>query len=503
MKRLRGLVRLLLLLPLLLPATSLALGSPSGVVISEIQTTGADNVTDQEFVELYNPTDVAIDISSWKFQYLSAAGSSWQTKATLNGWLYPNGRILLASTGFLAETTDISFNPGMKLEAGHVRIVSPDPEDTSSLVIEDLVGWGTALYPETEAATFATAGSSLVRRQDLAGKYQDTNNNELDFETALPPTPESNNVAPNNEELPSDDETPELDPEVIDDQSEESPEEAPVDEEADPELPVEESEQPETEVSEQQESVVNVNLEPIQITELLPNPAAPSVDSDDEYIELYNPNDQVFDLLDYKLQSGSAFSYSYTFDNTQIPPHQYLVLYVSETGLILSNTKGQARLISSNGTVTFQTDPYEAAADGEAWSLIDGVWQWSATPTPGIANVVSPVAAAVTATSAQDAAKKKSTKKKAATTKKATKPKAAKAKKETKKKTAAVAGATDNGDDGSEGNDSPAPIHSMVIAGTGVIAVGYAIYEYKDDILRRFGRFRRNHGFGGNVGPAT
>lgn len=470
MKRLRGLVRLLILLPLLIPAQSLALAAPSGVVITEIQTTGSDNATSEEFVEIYNPTNQTIDISTWKLQYLSAAGSTWQTKATLNGWLYPQGRILLASTDYLTEVADISFNSGFKLEAGHVRLVSPDPDNNSQFVVEDLIGWGTALYPETLAAVYAPAGNSLQRKQ-VEGAYQDTNNNFDDFEVVGIPSPESDNQAPEGQE------------EITDD--------TPIEEE----VVVEES--PPEELSEEVDNLAqDSDLGSIQITELLPNPASPASDSTDEYVELYNPNSEAIDLSGYKLQTGSAFSYSYTLDDVEIEPNGYIVLYVEETGLILSNTTGQARLISPNGTVIFQTQAYEDADDGEVWALIDGVWQWSTVLSPGANNIPSPVLASTTTT---DSAKKTKTKK-------APKPKKSKAKKSTKstkkKKTSGVAGANDEDETGSP-TESSTPIHSMVIAGTGVLAVGYALYEYKDDFLRRFRKFGRNHRIGQNIGPAA
>ena len=52
------------------------------VVISEFATRGANSATD-EFVELYNPTDAPIDLSSWKLEYKSATGTTWSPRANI------------------------------------------------------------------------------------------------------------------------------------------------------------------------------------------------------------------------------------------------------------------------------------------------------------------------------------------------------------------------------------------------------------------------------------
>ena len=48
----------------------------------------------------------------------------------------------------------------------------------------------------------------------------------------------------------------------------------------------------------------DIGLSAPQISELLPNPAGTGNDATDEFIELYNPNDQPFDLSGFVLQTG-------------------------------------------------------------------------------------------------------------------------------------------------------------------------------------------------------
>lgn len=491
-----------LLLPLLLTATSQAFAQTpaSRVMIVEIQTTGVLGTTSEEFVELYNSSDQTIDISSWKMQYLSAGGTTWQTKATLNGWFYPHRRILIASNGYLIDQADMTYNAGFKLESGHVRIVSPDPISDTQLIVEDLVGWGSALYPEGQPADYAPAGNSLQRKTSEDGQYIDSNNNKNDFQVASTPTPESLNTAP---------ELPEENPPEPEQTPDPTPTETQIPD------PVVGSPNPSTLPDQTDKEVIpsdntDPSVEPIEITELLPNPAAPASDSTDEYIELYNPNSESVDLNGYKLQTGNAYSYNYIFSDQTIEPHGYAALYVRDTGLILANSSGKARLISANGSVTFETDAYENAKEGEAWVYVGSTWQWTDSPTPGSPNVVtSPVDSNVPTSSAPKTSVKKSmakptkvTKPKTATQKKSsvksktTKPKTSKSK-------TAVAGAKSDTPGGNDLTGSSRPLHKIVIAIVGLLALGYAVYEYKDDIANKIYEFRRNRKLGKSAGPAT
>ncbi len=474
MRRLRGLLCFVILLPLLIPVYGLSLSSDSGIKIVEIQTSGPDDATDQEFVEIFNTSDTKIDISEWKLQYRSASGSSWQTKTTLNGYIYPNGRILLSSKDYLTEFADISFNSGFKMEAGHVRIVKPDPYDDQKDIVEDLVGWGTALYPDGASADYAQAGMSMIRKTDDTGKYVDSDNNKDDFELSSAPSPESDNINTGIND--------EVDEEIVEEVA-----------------PIEDS-QEEAEEFIEQESLLIERYPLVQITELLPNPAPPASDSTDEYIEIYNPNDSSVDLIDYKLQTGNSFSYSYTFDDTEIDPNSYMVFYITQTKLTLANTSGQARILDPNGEVIFVTDQYQDAKDGEVWVYANGVWQWSITPTPGLQNILALQSVLGTSTTAT-ASKKKTTKKKAAKPKTAKKKAAKSTKAKKDKKDSQSAGATGaNDDDGSSGGFSP---QSWMIAGVGTIAVGYLLYEYKDDIRNKLLQFKRNRTIRRKAGATT
>jgi hypothetical protein len=443
---------------LLLPGVGM--GEPAvsdQVLISEILV-GSSSSASEEFIEIYNNSSASIDISDFKLEYFSASTTTFTTPSrsiVLNGSLAPGQYYLVASTGYLSELANNFYSSGLAKIGGHIRLV-----DTDSTV-HDLVGWGTAATPETTAAPAPDSGMSLQRKIDLAGAYIDTNNNSNDFDVNSVPSPQAylETVTPEPEPAPTEE------PAVIEPSEEEAPTTTTLDTEA--------------------AATESPTTLPLQITELLPNPASPQTDDQDEFIELFNPNNESIDLEGYKLQAGNSFSYSFTFDTQSIAPGSYLAIYVRDSDVLLANGGSKARLVSSAGEVVSETEAYEDADDGEAWALIGGIWQWTITPTPNQANVLS--FPELTQTSKTTAAKKSSTKK-TATTKSATtkKPKAAKT---TVPKTPKQAAENASGEE--ESPTEIAPVHSGLLAGVGTVALGYGAYEYRKDMSNFLYRLRR------------
>lgn len=416
-----------------------------GLLLAEVQTGSATSAS-EEFIELYNNGPDTLDLSKYFVQYFSASSVNFDTPSrniALSGTLYPQGRYLLASTGYLTTTANISFSATLAKTGGHLRLVSNESGQT---IIHDLLGWGTASMPETNAAHVPNGGESLQRKVKQDDTYQDTDNNNQDFVINTAPTPESANP------IPTITQDPAAEPPI-----------------SDPEPPVDEP--------------VAIPSLPIQITELLPNPAYPQTDASDEYIELFNPNVEPIDLTGYRIEAGDTYSYNQTLDGSEIPARGYIVLYSRNTSITLSNTSGKVRLIDPNGEVVFETAAYDSADDGMAWTYINGTWQWTTTPTPGAPNIVTsvPITNVIPKVSApkKTATPKKSNAKVASA--KTVKPKAntTKSKKITDKSN-------------QDGNQQPAKsyLHPAILAGVGLLAVGYGAYEYRESFANQLHKLR-------------
>lgn len=124
-----------------------------------------------------------------------------------------------------------------------------------------------------------------------------------------------------------------------------------------------------------------------QLSEIVPNPAAPKTDANDEYIELYNPNDKPFDLSGFKLRAGTS-TYTFTDGSPSLQPNEFRAYYSSQTSLGLSNNSGDVKFLSPNDELLAQSDTYTDAKDDYGWILADGLWQWTNTVTPNARNIV-------------------------------------------------------------------------------------------------------------------
>ncbi len=309
---------------------SIALAESTNVLINEVQTGGLGSGTaTEEFIELYNSGGTTIDLTNWRLEYSSYTDITKNEIAVIDGQLPPNGHLLLVSNSYMVPegtTPDLLFgyNGGMSGTGGHIKLI----DDVNNE--RDRLGWGTAQFAETASATAPAGGFSSARINS-----QDSDNNYNDFAVSTSPSPKGGDLE----------------------------ESGPTNQPTEP-----------------------VIYPTIEITELLPDPASPKLDDEDEFIEIYNPNDETVLLIGYVLQTGSSYQYSYTLPAFVISANEYLALYSSETNLVLSNSGGQARILDPNGEILNSSDEYLEASEDNSWALIDEVWRTTNQLTPGAAN---------------------------------------------------------------------------------------------------------------------
>ena len=174
---------------------NVAVASDSGIVISQVY--GGNGVTfNRDYVELFNGSQVAVNISGWSIQYASATGTGAFSNGVtaLNGTLQPGQYYLvgLASTtaGAALPTTDANGSTNMSGTAGKVALVNNSTglacngsatlpcNAAQTAQIVDLIGFGSANYFESAAAPAITSSTAALR---AANGCTDTNNNSSDF----------------------------------------------------------------------------------------------------------------------------------------------------------------------------------------------------------------------------------------------------------------------------------------------------------------------------------
>lgn len=418
------------------------------IVISEIQTGSASDAS-QEFVELYNPTSADLSVDTWTMEYASSAGTAWTKKATLSGTIPAYGFFLLATAGYASG--DTVMTSGLAGTSGHVRI-----KNTNGTVI-DVVGWGSAAHPETLAASAPVAGGSIERipgrLNSLAGNGEDSDSNAADYILREVSEPQRSSSAVEDPSL--------------------APAEVPI-EVIEPE-PVEET------------PVVNPTYLPVYISEALPDPASPLTDAKDEYIEVFNPNDQPVNLKGYTIRTGSNFRSYFTIGDVAVAAGGYSSFYSVDTKLGLTNSGGAVQILDPLGNVLDVTDSYSTAKSGQAWADINGVWMWTLNPTPGAANVLAEPAAK--ATTAASSSTKKATAKKGATKKAAVK----KTSKATTKKTSSKMPKTSFAA-ATEAITDPSPLARWLLIAAGCFTIVYAIYGFRHDLYNYYIKTRTNLG---------
>lgn len=338
----------------------------SGLIISEIKvnydTTSPLDI--DEFIELYNPTTKQVDTSTYALLYFN------NLDARIN---VPTKRILLLDVGMVSpgqhlvlaeDTENISAAPdslvvdlatsGLKNDGGRVQLV-----DTETNTVIDSVAWSN----DSKVASNFTAetGQPVIEycsdcgddKVQSFGRTMEAQQRYTLFNAGWilsQPTPGAYSVQlppANEEEIPPlDDSGP---------------------------LP---GSQPTTPGS--------LTCEGIVISELLPNPSG--LDAANEFIELYNPTNDVISLAGCTLQTSNN-SRQFALGTTIMQPGAYAVFKSSVTGLLLPNgSGGNAWLLTETDEVATAAYP-GGMADDVSWSYIDGTWQASYAPTPGAPNI--------------------------------------------------------------------------------------------------------------------
>jgi uncharacterized protein len=180
----------------------------NGLVISQVYGGGNNTLASHrnDFVELYNPSDVAVPLTGLSIQYASATGTgnfgnNVGQLTELSGTIQPHGYFLVQEIGGEAEgaplpTPDLTDSTPINLAAGAGKVAlvtgtsslgcnggSQPCDDAARARIIDLVGYGSANFFEGAAAAPGPPNNSTSVQRGNGG-CSDTNQNGADLAVA-------------------------------------------------------------------------------------------------------------------------------------------------------------------------------------------------------------------------------------------------------------------------------------------------------------------------------
>lgn len=178
------------------------------VVISEVQIAGP-NGTDDEFVELYNPTGSSVDLAGWRLTRKTSGGTQNTLVSNITGTIPAHGYFLVAHSASYsgATTADIQYSAASQNIAINNSVVLYSDAGTTQV---DLVGMGSATASETASTVNPASGESVERKansasdatsmgtggtDEFAGNGEDTDNNASDFVSRLASQPQNSESA--------------------------------------------------------------------------------------------------------------------------------------------------------------------------------------------------------------------------------------------------------------------------------------------------------------------
>jgi hypothetical protein len=166
-------------------------------VINEVQTY-ANGGGDDEFIELFNPCPLAIDLSGTKVAYRSAAGSTDASSFTFpaSTVLTPGAFVLLTGSNYGGPSgvSGVVYGaaPGSGLSSTGGGLQWRKADGT----VWDSFGWGSATNAYVEGTVAPKATDSTSTPRSIARKTDgvDTGDNLADFAVTKSPTPGATNV---------------------------------------------------------------------------------------------------------------------------------------------------------------------------------------------------------------------------------------------------------------------------------------------------------------------
>ncbi len=331
-------------------------GEYSSILIQEVQIAG--ETSDDEFIELYNPSDTPIDISSWQLRRKTESGSVSSIKVFAKDTTIPPYSYYLwaNSKGAFASLADTTTSSSALANNNSIALYTKSGADG---VLIDSLTWGSgALFLSTDSPQITPLkNESLVR--DALGSWIIT-------KPSTPKNSHSNPAPPTPIVLP----TPPLEPPLP------LPTPSPTPEPIPPVIPP-------TPIPLPEPPLITPLNTAISINELLPNPLPP----DEEFIELYNQSDEAVDISGWTLHDASKNG-KYTFpQGSTLSKKSFLVIQKSLFHFALNNSN-ETLILRDSQEYIIQAVTYPKSMAGVSLNQYAPSFR-GGTPTPGERNILN------------------------------------------------------------------------------------------------------------------
>jgi hypothetical protein len=298
------------------------------VVINEIVWMGTDVSANDEWIELYNNTDLEIDLGGWK---LIAQDETPQI--SLTGKIAPQDF-------FILERTDDETISAIKANQIYKGALNNKGEFLKLIN-------GNQVVDEVDCRDGWFKGNNQTKQtmERLNTKLAGNNQNNWQTSQESGGTPKAQNF-----------------------------------------LKVKAESQPETGGIKEEKNSSTDYPGRIVINELLPSPQG--ADAENEYIEIFNQNDFSLDISGYSFQDTEGQTKIFTFPTqTIIEMKEFLVFFRLQTKITLNNS-GDGLKLYNPGKELIDEIHYDKAEEAKSFNRVDDVWFWSAKLTPGTENVI-------------------------------------------------------------------------------------------------------------------
>ena len=189
-----------------------AVASSTGLVISQVYGGGGNTgaTLKNDFIELYNASSAAIDLSTYSVQYASTGGTTWQ-RTNLSGSIGAGRYYLVQEAAGAGGTVnlpqpDATGSIPMASGAGKVALLSTNATITSGtscpsgVNVVDVVGYGTGTNCFEGAGPTPTLSNTTAALRNGNGQV-DTDNNSADL-TVGAPNPRNSGTEPEVDSAP-------------------------------------------------------------------------------------------------------------------------------------------------------------------------------------------------------------------------------------------------------------------------------------------------------------